>query len=566
MKNRLWIAGIVFGVVVLASVLYYGTEWEPQTTPTEYAPTPTNALPGNSDRYLRTASPTPTVSSTPTPVVPVTESTIKEEFVIGDRTSQALTFDGILEVDFRQRDYTMLEDYRLENTDGTWDHIYEIPSLCTAVRLRFSGISVFEQLGAVKEETTEYYNYFNGNPLKRDESPVVISVPIERETDMLEIYLRSDEARIMQNGVLLAYFSIKDRELQCQLATREAEETDYTRTYYVADDGRIENCYIEETDGQKFCYDRLTHLLQWQFINFHDGEREYRLEVRSPRSPEDRDDMIVLYRGAPDTMPTEVYGITNTSFSLWDRILEAESGAEVAAREWEKTKHTSILETASYGTLYMDTIFCSYITENEEGVEDIAATIVERVFRWENPDTHMSMEVTVPDADCAIGVRTVIDDPDNPRYLLKSYNISERRRRSRAETQEGEFLWVEDSTLDENGQPYRIVRSYPDYIRIQDLNQGNVIAEELTDKAGHRIRYTLFTYSEEWLIERKATYDKEDNLIETYDYIYNVSGDLIKIMKKTYDKDGTPLESVSYDENGNIIPENPVVPPEDVID
>ena len=110
------------------------------------------------------------------------------------------------------------------------------------------------------------------------------------------------------------------------------------------------------------------------------------------------------------------------------------------------------------------------------------------------------------------------------------------------------------------------MRSYPDYIRIQDLNQGNVIAEELTDKAGHRIRYTLFTYSEEWLIERKATYDKEDNLIETYDYIYNVSGDLIKIMKKTYDKDGTPLESVSYDENGNIIPENPVVPPEDVID
>ena len=37
-------------------------------------------------------------------------------------------------------------------------------------------------------------------------------------------------------------------------------------------------------------------------------------------------------------------------------------------------------------------------------------------------------------------------------------------------------------------------------------------------------------------------------------------------MKKTYDKDGTPLESVSYDENGNIILENPVVPPEDVID
>ncbi|MBP5490773.1 MAG: hypothetical protein J6Y10_09270 [Lachnospiraceae bacterium] len=567
MRNRLWILGIVLGVVVLASVLYFGSDYDTQTTPEEYVPTPTNALPNNPDSYLRTVSPTPTESPTPTPVVPATESTIKEEFVIGDRTSQALTFDGILEVDFRQRDYSRLEDYRLEVTDGTWDNVYEIPSVCTAVRLRFSGISVFEQLGAVKEETTDYYSYFNGNSLKKDDTPVMISVPIDRDTDMLEIFLRSDEALIMQNGKILASFRIKDKEIRCQLATQGLQETDYSRTYFVADDGRIENLYVEESDGQKYCYDRLTHILQWQFLSYHEGEREYRLEVRNPRAPEDRNDMSVLYRGAPDTLPTEVYGITNTAFSLWDRILEAENGAKVASREWEKTKHTSILETGSYGTLYMDTIFCSYIAENEEGNEGITATIMERVFRWENPDTHMSMEVVVPDADCAIDVRTVIDDPEYPRYLLRSYNVSDRKTRSRAETTEEKLLWVEEAMI-ADGEPYRVTRTYPDteYIRIQDFSHGQLHSEEITDFAGKRIRISYFTYNENDMIERTETRDKDDNLIETFDYIYDVSGDLVKSMKKTYDKDGTPIESVSYDADGNVLPEEPVVPPADITD
>ncbi|MBO4651982.1 MAG: hypothetical protein J5649_01550 [Lachnospiraceae bacterium] len=565
MKNRLWIAGIVFGVVVLASVLYFGMDDEPQTAPVEYAPTPTNALPSDPDRFLRVMSPTPTDEPTPTPSAPKTEATVKEEFILGDRTTQALTYDGILEVDFQQRDYTRLSDYKLEVTDGTWEAVYEIPSVCTAVKFRFSGISVFEQLGAVKDETTEYYNYFNGNTLKRDDNPVVVSVPIERDTDKIVLYLRSDEARITQNGSILAAFLLKDRKVQCLLATTDIAETDYSRTYYVADDGRLENVYIEVMDQQTSCYDRLTHRLQWQFSRFRDGERIDCLEARNPRSPEDRDDMIVLYRGAPETMPTEVYGVTNTSFSLWDRIVEAESNMTIANREWEQSINTAILATSSFGTLYMDTIVCSYLAEDENGKESIKGTVTERIFRWENPELHMSMESAVPEPDSEIDVRTVIDDPDHPRYLLRSYNISEHRRRSRAETSEGELLWVEDAML-ADGEPYRVERTYPDYIRVQDLSHGKVLSEEIKDYSGKRIRYTTYNYDEEDRIERTETRDKDDNLIETYDYIYDVSGDLVKAMKKTYDKDGEPLESVSYDADGNIIPEEPVIPPEDNID
>ena len=557
MKNWLWIAGIVLGVIMLASVLYYSMSGEQQTTPAEHVPTPTNALPNNAEHRTKIYTPTPTETPTPTPTTAVAETTMKAEFVIGDRDSQAITNDGILEVDFLQRGYTRLEDYKVtgrEEYDG-WDTVYEIPSVCTVIRFRFSATTLFEQRGSQKEETTDYYSYFNGNSLTRDDKLVMLSVPTERETDSLTLLLRNDEARVMQNGYVLASFIVKDRKVQCLLSFDGSEEPDYKRFVYISEEGRLESMYIEEVGGQTACYDRLTRHILWRLSEYNDSEHEYCLEARDPRSPEDRDDMIVLYRGEPDMMPSEVYGITNTSFSLLDRIDEAEADAEMPTREWDESVHTSILTTNSYCTLYMDTRYCGYLQADENDRETVQGTVIERHFRWENPDLHINLEIVVANSECAIDSRVVINDPEYPRYLLRTYHVSDRKSRSRAEDDNG-LLWVEEAMLADD-EPYRLVRTYTDTdrIRIRDLSHGQIYSEEITDYAGKRISITQFTYAE-GKVQRMEKRDSADNLVETCDYIYDAQNELVKSVRKTYDADGNLSGSVSYDADGNEIPED----------
>lgn len=557
MKNWLWIAGIVLGVIVLASVIYYNMDDQKQTAQTEYVPTPTHPLPNNPGHYTKAVSPTVTETPTPTPTPVKQEATTKEEFILGERTSQAITYDGILEIDFQQREYTRLSDYRVTEPAeeyGSWEAVYEIPSLCTAIHFRLSSMTLFEQRGKNKGETVEYYSYFNNNTLTRDDENVVIPVAADRETDSLLIFLNHDEARIEQNGVVLAMCSMKDKRAQCKLSLESLGQSDYCRYVYMSEDGRPESMYIEETDTQTACYDRLTRKLVWRLSRYIDGERVYLLEARDPRSPEDRDDMIVLYRGEPEMMPTEVYGVTNTSFSLWDRIEEAEADAEMPTREWDESVHTSILVSNSYGTLYMNTVYCGYLHADENDKETIRGTVIERTLRWENPELHISMENVVSDPDCAIDSRIVLNDAENPRYLLRSYEVSDRKKRSRAETADGELLWVEEE-MSADGVPYRLERTYTDHVRVQLLNQGQLYSEEITDFTGKRIRITQFTYEED-RIQRSETHDREENLIETCDYIYDANGELVKSVKKTYDVDGNLTGTVSYDGEGNVLPEN----------
>jgi hypothetical protein len=553
-KNWLWIAGLVLGVIVLASVIYYSMDDRQQATQSEYAPTPTNMLPNNPNHYTKESTPTPTETPTPTPATVKPEATTKEEFIIGERTSQAITYDGILEVDFQQREYTRLADYRVAEPAeeyGTWEAVYEIPTLCTAIRFRLFSTTLFEQLGKVKGDTAEYYSFFNSDALTRNGDNVVIPVSSERETDSLMIFLNPDEARIVQNGVILATCSMKDKRAQCKLSLESLDQPDYCRYVYISEDGRPESMYIEETDTKTACYDRLTRKLIWQLTRNIDGERMYLLEARDPRSTEDHDDMIVLYRGEPEIMPTEVYGVTNTSFSLWDRIEEAEADAEMPTREWEESVHTSILVSNSYGTLYMNTVYCGYLYADGDESETIRGTVIERILRWENPELHISLENVVSNPDCAIDSRIVLNDAENPRYLLRSYAVSDRKSRSRAETVDGALLWVEEAML-ADGEPYRLERTYTDHVRVQYFSNKQLYAEEITDFAGKRNRITQFTYEDD-RIQRSETRDSADNLIETCDYIYDAIGELVKSVKKTYDAEGNLSGSVTYDKDGKVI-------------
>ncbi|MBP5490393.1 MAG: hypothetical protein J6Y10_07330 [Lachnospiraceae bacterium] len=552
MKNWFWIFGVVLGVVVLATVLYFGTGAEQPAAQEEHVPTPTNALPDNPERYLQTLSPSPTETPAPTPTVAPAETTIRKMFVLGDRTSPELTYD--VELDFPERGFTKLEDYyvRVEDSDN-WEKVYDIPSVATGIRFRFSGNTIFEQLGSIKEGTTEYYSYFYSSALKQDDSLVVLSVPVVTSEDSLMLYLRNDEARVYQNGRLLAAFLLKDGTIQVLMDIKGQSSPDYSRTFYVMDDGRTETIYLEETEDLTVCYDRRTRRKQWSLSRFYDGERRYHLEIRDPNSPDDKDEMIVLYNGAPDSMPTEVYGVTNTAFSLWERIEEAEKTATMPKREWEETVHTSILTSGDYGTLYMDTVYCGYITEDEKGKEKIAGTATERHFRWENPDLHMYMESAVDNPDSAIDYRMVIDDEESTsKYLLRSYAVSERRSRSCAQTPEGDVLWVEEAKI-ADGEPYLLTRIYADYIRLQNYQNGRIYMEEFTSLPGKRIRTTQFFYDTEGRIERTVTRDKDDILTETRDYIYDVSGDLVRTVQNSYDKNGNLTETVTYDADGNVI-------------
>ncbi|MBR6020235.1 MAG: hypothetical protein IK055_08490 [Lachnospiraceae bacterium] len=567
MKNYwYWIAGIFVGVVALTALLYLVNKGgDPSTAQHELVPTPTNALPDNPERFTRSATPSVTEAPTPTPT-PVAEATARQEFVIGDRTSPALTFDGILEVVFQEREYTTLEDYRLrdEEKDSEWEAIYEIPTICTAARFRFNGTLLLEQLGAVKEENVDYYSYFSGNALKRNDTLVDISVPVQRESDTLTLYVRSDEARVMQNGRILAAYRVKDRTVQCLLALDGQDATDYSRMFYIEEDGRPEQYYIEDVDGMTMCYDRRTHQLQWRLSQFRDGERLYCLEVRDPESPEDREDTIVLYRGEYETMPSEVYGVTNTSLSLLDRIEEAESTAKMPGREWEESVHTSLLVSNDFGSLYMDTYYCGYVSVDANNKEFVDGTITERRFRWENPDNHMHLENAVANPDCKIDKRTVIDDPENPaRYLLRSYTVGETKRRSRAETPDGELLWVEEAML-ADGEPYRLSRSYPDdnIIRVREYDHELLLSEEYTDFQGKREKITTYQYTDEGGIERTETRSANDELLETVDYIYDATGTLVKSMRNIYNADGTLAETITYDTEGNVLPPDAVPPPD----
>lgn len=556
MRDRFWILGVVFGVVVLAAVLYFSTGAE-QAAQTEYAaPTPTNALPGDLDRYVRIIFPSVTATVTPTPSTGKVEATVKQEIVIGDRSSAALTYNGILEVDFQERDFTRLEDCRVTSDDDSWEAIYDIPSVCTAMRFRFAGTTLFEQLGAVREETTEYYSYFSGTTLKKNDELVVLSVPVARETDGLTLFLRSDEVRVMQNGYILAEICLRDGTVKFLLATDGHDDTDYSRTLYVAEDGRLEGMYLEETDDQVYCFDRRTHRLEWHLSRSTDGERTLLLEARDPNSPEDEDNMVVLYRGEPEMMPDEVYGVTNTSVALSDRIRDAEAGAAMPKNEWEEKIHTSILADNEFGVLYMDSVFCGYLQADEKGKEKIQGTVLERRFHWENKEFHMYMENVVADPECAIDIRTVIDDPEyTQRYLLRSYEVSDRRSRSRAETMNNELLWVEEA-MTADGVPYRVVRTYPDHIRVRDLSQGNIYYEEITDFSGKRIRRTQYIYEDNRILKTE-TRDGVDNLIETRDYIYEEeSWTLLKSVVNRYDVNGNLTGTVYYDAAGNEIRDN----------
>ncbi|MBO4797967.1 MAG: hypothetical protein J5494_04250, partial [Candidatus Methanomethylophilaceae archaeon] len=562
-KNWFWIAGVVLGVVVLATVLYFGTGAEQQTVQEECAPTPTNALPDNPERYIHVLSPSPVETPTPTPSVPQADTTVKAQFLIGDRNSQDLTYDGILELDFQNRQYTKLSDYQTKaENGGKWDKVYDIPSLCTAIHFRFSGSSLFEQLGAIKEDTVEYYSYFNSIPLKQDDTLVALTVPVTAgETDSLMIYLRNDEALVTQNGDILASFLLRDGTVQIQLAMKGLDTTDYSRTFFVSDDGRTESLYLEETAEQTVCRDRRTHRTEWILTRYHDGEHEYCLEIRDPNSPDGGDDMIVLYRGLSDAMPTEVYGVTNTAISLWDRIEEAEKSAHMPEREWEESIHTSILTSGDYGTLYLDTVYSGYCSEDEKGREIVLGTPIERRFSWENPSLHLDMECVVANPDCVIDYRMVIDDEETPsKYLLRSYNVSDRQVHSRAETTDGELLWVEESRVSD-GEPYRITRTYPDYIRVRDYSNGRIYTEEFTDYTGKRITITQYYYDEEARIERATTRDNEDNLMETKDFIYDGAGDHIKTIQNVYDKDGNLTKTVTYDADGNVISSETMLQP-----
>ncbi|MBQ6661821.1 MAG: hypothetical protein IJM57_10480 [Lachnospiraceae bacterium] len=542
MKTKLWIGGLLLAAMIVGAWAYTRSDTLPGST-VEAAPTPTNAVPaGREVKPIATATPEPTpdVSVTPTPALTpnIGELTRRtEEIAFADDSAHI----GITYLAAGDQSYT---EFLTENEANK--RTYSIPGLCESAIIKFGEETVFSMSGI----GDGYQFRSNGFFLSDKDGTIFVDIqPAEQQE--FRITIASDGSFLLaQNGETIIAGLINSEKIRVEVEPKDTNTYICIVENYVNNDELEDGFLLDTRDAVKY-YNRQTQDVVWMLDRFYNDDTIYRLTVENTEEPDG--EPIVLYQAQYGFLPDIFNNADDASADIMEKLAPGEAKAKKPHDEWETAVSTTKLAETKFGTLYVDTEFCGY-----RFGEDILATVTERRLRVENPKLHLYFTDTVQDPECTIGRREVAagaEEPGSESYSLYVNLTDEFRESKKAVGSDGTVLWTETVTKQEDGSAME-ERTYSDRSRVRKTLDGKILEDATYDLGDppKLLRSADHFYSG-LRPDRVEVFDAEGHLVETLDYFYNAEGkQLLQSVRNTYDVNGNLIETVTYDENGKVMP------------